>query len=415
MRESKKDYLTAEKACSVLEVKRATLYSYASRGLLRSVANTTGRARLYLRADVERLRMRHDARAGHTAVASSALRWGEPVLDSSITEISSEGPVYRGESAVKLAERHVSFERVAELLWNSRLPATTSIFGGAPDMSTRRVLGTLSEPQHLSDAFFAVVTSLRASDLDLFVRDEEVEKIRARRILACSAILPALVNGKAPKLEQASLAARLAVSFGKKATQNIVRSLDAALVLVADHELSASAFSARVTASTGADLYSCILSALATFFGPLHGGECDRVESLVAQLSSSTDAKAFVRDRRARGEALSGFSHRLYPEGDPRATPLLALANSAGSSARTASIFALVKAMKQTGGDPPTVDTGLVALAHALALPRGAATMIFAVGRIAGWVAHVFEQRATQALLRPRARFVPVSSEPEVP
>lgn len=415
MRETKKDYLAAEKACSLLEIKRATLYSYASRGLLRSVASTTGRARLYLRADVERLRMRHDARAGHAAVASSALRWGEPVLDSSITEISREGPVYRGEVAVKLAERQVSFERVAELLWSSRLPAASSTFEGAPDLSTRRVVGTLSETKHVSDAFFALVTSLRASDLDLFVGGEEAEKMRARRILACASVLPALVNGKMPKLEEESLAARLALSFGKRATHSVVRALNAALVLVADHELSASAFSARVTASTGADLYSCILSALATFFGPLHGGECDRVEALVAQLASSTDAKAFVRDRRARGEALSGFSHRLYPEGDPRATPLLALAKSVGTAARTANVFALVKAMQQTGGDPPTVDTGLVALAHALGLPRGAATLIFAVGRIAGWVAHIFEQRATQALLRPRARFVPVRSEPEVP
>src|SRR5688500_2127022 len=107
--------LPAREAAELLGVQLRTLYAYASRGLVRSVPNDRGRTRHYLREDLERLKTRHDARAGHTAVAAAALRWGEPVLDSSLTRIAQDGPHYRGRSAVELARSHTAFESVAEL------------------------------------------------------------------------------------------------------------------------------------------------------------------------------------------------------------------------------------------------------------------------------------------------------------
>ena len=116
------DYLSARAAADLLGIKLATLYAYASRGLVASVAGEAGRARRYLRADLERLRARHDARAGHGAVAAGALRWGEPVLESALTAITDAGALYRGQSAVALAAADTAFERVSELLWTGAMP-----------------------------------------------------------------------------------------------------------------------------------------------------------------------------------------------------------------------------------------------------------------------------------------------------
>src|SRR5262245_24619173 len=115
-------YLTGPEAAKLLGVKRETLYAYVSRGLLRGAPSEHGRARLYLRSDIERLKARHDARAGHGAVAAGALRWGEPVLESALTAIGPRGPAYRGQEAVALALADVSFDAVAELLWTGKLP-----------------------------------------------------------------------------------------------------------------------------------------------------------------------------------------------------------------------------------------------------------------------------------------------------
>ena len=118
------EYLTSKEAASFLDVKLPTLYAYTSRGLVRSVASAKGRARLYLRTDLERLRARRDARAGHGPVAAAALRFGEPVLDTHLTAIDPvQGPVYRAHLAFDLAEQGASFERVSELLWTGTLPS----------------------------------------------------------------------------------------------------------------------------------------------------------------------------------------------------------------------------------------------------------------------------------------------------
>src|SRR5687767_11211200 len=117
------EWLPAPQALALLGVKRKTLYAYVSRGLVRSVPSPGTRTRLYARDDLARLRSRHDARAGHGPLAASALRWGEPVLESAITDIRSDGPAFRGRSAVALAEGGASFEAVATLLWTGELPA----------------------------------------------------------------------------------------------------------------------------------------------------------------------------------------------------------------------------------------------------------------------------------------------------
>src|SRR4051812_10699717 len=115
-------WLSSREASERLGVKLATLYAYASRGLIRSLGGDRKRGRRYASDDIERLRMRHAARSGHGPVAAGALRFGEPVLETRISDVSVEGPRYRGYLATALCRDGVSFERVAELLWTGNLP-----------------------------------------------------------------------------------------------------------------------------------------------------------------------------------------------------------------------------------------------------------------------------------------------------
>ena len=187
--------------------------------------------------------------------------------------------------------------------------------------------------------------------------------------------------------------------------------MNQALVLLADHELNASAFAVRVAASARADLYACLSAGLAAASGPLHGGSCDRVEALVREAARAASPRAFVRERLRRGEALPGMGHPLYPEGDPRARLCSSAAAGARSPARSArwrTLTGVLDAARDLGLPPPSVDFGLVAVALALRLPRGTAASLFVIGRAAGWVAHALEQREAGFLLRPRARYVGV-------
>ena len=111
-------------------------------------------------------------------------------------------------------------------------------------------------------------------------------------------------------------------------------------------------------------------------------------------------------ERARRGEAIEGFDHPLYPNGDPRGSALVELAEQLEpSSPAVRTCLELVKAMQASGASGATLDVGLVAIAAALGLPRGAATGLFAIGRCAGWVAHALEQSEAGYLLRPRARY----------
>jgi citrate synthase len=207
---------------------------------------------------------------------------------------------------------------------------------------------------------------------------------------------------------ETTIAAALAAALGASQRRRpaLEPAIDAVLVVSADHELNASTFAARIAASTGADLDACMITALSTLSGPKHGGLCDRVESLADETVGPARARAVVERYIARGDALPGFGHALYPEGDPRGRLLTAMALRASPKDHGLStLVALANAVEKLGGEPPTLDFGLVALRRALGLPRGSATALFAIGRTAGWIAHILEQRRSNVLLRPRAVF----------
>jgi citrate synthase len=171
-----------------------------------------------------------------------------------------------------------------------------------------------------------------------------------------------------------------------------------ALVCLADHELNASTFAARVTASTGAPLSGCVLSALVTLSGPLHGGSYRALEELLSQ-TGRTGVEAAVRQRLMEQRHIPGFGHPFYPDGDPRAAAILR-----GIELPTP-FLDLATAVERLCGELPNVDFALCGMTHALRLPKDAPLILFAIARTAGWIAHAIEQIETGSLIRPRARY----------
>ncbi len=397
-------YVSAQEACALLGVKRPTLYAYASRGLVRSVPGARSNGpRLYAKDDVLRLKSRSSARAGHAPVAAGALRWGEPVLDSAITSIGPEGPRYRGHLATTLAEEGVKFERVAELLVNGSLPAAKATWPAAVvDVSTM-IDDEAPALARIGQTLASLATRHDAARLD------SVENVWSM-VVALPAVFARGIAGEDGR--EAPLAARIARALGAPESQAHVHAINAALVLAADHELNVSAFTARVVASSGARLDAVVAAAFFAFTGARHGGAGAAVEGLLRATERSARARDTLREWVARKEAVPGFEHPLYPKGDPRGSYLLRLARDL---APTAHGVVLASALAEAGegelGILPNVDLAFTALAAALARSgkyEGIGSALFAIGRIAGWVAHGVEQREAGYLLRPRARYVGV-------
>lgn len=380
-------WINAATASRRLGIKRSTLYTYVSRGWIRTSAGTDGRSRRYSASDVDDLAQRARAHRGNAAAAGSAMRWGEPIIDSAITAIDADGPYYRGVAALTLVERDCPFEQAAELLWGTGRTAPWPA-AGRPPLSVPRA--------HPIDQLAVAVPQLALLDPQRGRREAAVEHERGRRLIAWFATW--VSGAHAPAARVAETLCR-----GWRVDPRHARLFDAALTLVADHELNASTFAARVTAATGADTYSGLSAALGALSGPRHGRNCDRIEALLASVPTARDATDALSARLSRGEPIDIVQPRVYPHGDPRSEPILALlAHEPGSEVALATFEALAA----LGYPAPPVDGALAAIQHTLQLPPGASTALFAVGRTAGWIAHMLEQRTSGKLLRPRARYV---------
>lgn len=392
-------FLSADEATKLLGIKRETLYAYVSRGLVRSVGASRAVGHVYLREDLERIAARRSARQGHAAAAAGALRWGEPVLDTAISFIDERGPRYRGHLSTELVRAGRTFEEVAELLWTGALPTSPPRFRSTDDARARAVRAVMPRGRPIT-RLLAPLSAAAAGEAP-YAKGVELERARGLVMLLATHAGSRIVKPRA------TVAATLAVGLGIPDRPKNIAAIDAALVLLADHELNASSFASRVAASAGAGLAATLLGALMVFTGNKHGGAAEEVEELVERVGSAKRVGKVIAVDLAGGAAIPGFHHRLYPGGDPRAVPLLELARRLGPRRRGVAIVeALILAVRRSRGDHPTVDAGLVALAHALGAPAGSAGLLFGIGRVAGWVAHALEQREQEFLLRPRARYV---------
>jgi citrate synthase len=401
------DEMSAREAAEHLGVKLPTLYAYVSRGLLRSLPARAGRARRYLRADLEALRERGPERRS----AAGALRWGEPILESAITEMTLEGPAYRGRLAATLVEDGVRFEAAAELLWTGALPETQPRWEPADAPEIDGVLPLLPREGPHASVFPVLVAARAAGDAGRFDTTPEGMLPRARslvRLLAAGLALPRAPARARRAVRAQTVAEVVARALGIDLRPETLAAVNAVLILLADHELNSSTFAARVAASTQADVYAIVQAGLATLSGPLHGATSDRVEALFAEVGTSDQAERVVQERARRGERIPGFGHPFYGKaGDARARVLLEIAWNLGRQTPELEIAnAVIGAMERASKPAPNVDAAAVALRAALGMPRGAVAGLFAVARTVGWVAHALEQVATGHLLRPRARYV---------
>ncbi|PVM89702.1 citrate synthase [Caulobacter radicis] len=372
------DWLDADQAMARLGVRPQTLYAYVSRGRIEAHAHPEDpRRSLYRASDVAALAGRKARGRKAADVAAAAIAWGEPVLASAITTVRAGRLWYRGHDAVELA-RTESFEAVGRLLRDDAAEAAVAAHAPSPAPTIRARL-------------FA--------DLAARAGEDRPARGRAPLMLAQEAagLLDLVADAVAGRAGEGLIHQRLAAAWGLDAAGgDLVRR---ALVLLADHELNASTFAARVAASTGASLSASALAGLSALSGPLHGGMAARVEAL-AREAKREGAERAVAVRLDQGAPLPGFGHPLYPDGDPRAAALLAAFDPAPDMA------ALHAAVVAATGQAANIDFALVALARTLKLPDDAPFALFAAGRTAGWLAHALEQARTGRLIRPRARYV---------
>jgi citrate synthase len=378
------DWIAAEEARERLGVRPQTLYAYVSRGRVQVRADPRDpRRSLYRAADIAALTERKSRSRKPAEVAAGAIAWGEPVLASAITTVSGGKLFYRGRDAVELAESE-TLEAVARLLRGGHGAALKSADRPRPppaaDMKTR--------------AFQALAARAGADP-----------PMRGRNALAlaveAATLLDVMTDAVAGQVGGGAIANRLALAWGQGPGGPGADLIRRALVLLADHELNASTFAARVAASTGASLAASALAGLAALSGPRHGGAAAAVQAFAAEAAATSPREALAL-RLAEDRALPGFGHPLYPDRDPRAEALLARFEPSRQMAR------LRAAVLAVTGLQPNVDFALVALGEALRLPRDAPFALFAVARCAGWIAHAIEQNQTGQLIRPRARYVGV-------
>ena len=360
-------------ALSRLRVKAQTLYAYVSRGRIRVQPDPAdSRRSLYNAADIAGISLRKVRGRSPGRIAASSMDWGEPAIETAISSIENGQLRYRGKDAIAFASA-ATLEEAAQLLWRC---------DDRPEFAGRAA-GTDQNPFSLLADRVINSEPILGQDQQNLVRD-------AAAILGDLALVCGARKGSQP------LHQRLA--RGWRGGEALAERLRQALVLMADHDLNASTFAARVAASTGASLPAAVLSGLCTLSGPRHGGAGEALQHLLRD-ARHIGASAAVQQWFLRDRMLPGFGHNLYPEGDPRASAMLADLE-VGDDMKD-----LAKAVFDCSGLLPNCDYALAAMAATHSLPTDAPFRVFLLGRVVGWCAHVMEQKDDGKLIRPRGRY----------
>jgi 2-methylcitrate synthase len=188
------------------------------------------------------------------------------------------------------------------------------------------------------------------------------------------------------------------------------RAMDASLILYAEHEFNASTFTARVCAATLSDIYSAVTGAIGSLRGPLHGGANEAAMELIERFDSPRAATAGVSEMLARKVKIMGFGHAVYRTSDPRNAVIKAWAQKLGLAAGDRVLYPVSEAIEKVLWDEkklfPNLDFYSASAYHFMGIPTPLFTPIFVCSRVAGWAAHVVEQRANNKLIRPTADYV---------
>jgi citrate synthase len=330
---------------------------------------------------------------------------------------------YRGIPVHELVENS-TFEEVAYMLWYGHLPTKSELSAFDLDFKAKReipadvveFLKNVPKTAHPMGVLRTAVSILGNCDKDADNFDPEKSQqkalVLASQMATVIATFHRIREGKeiiAPDRTLSHAANFLMMMHGKKPLPEMEKTLDAYLILLADHGLNASTFSARVTTATQSDIYSAITSAVGTLKGDLHGSANQRAMEMILEIGSSDKAEEYVLNLLRNKQKVMGFGHRIYKKEDPRAKAFRKIAadmcEKAGDSNWMDISNIVEKVMLREKSIPCNVDFFSASVLYILGFPIDFFTTVFAASRIVGWTAHVIEQQRNNRLIRPSAEY----------
>ena len=322
---------------------------------------------------------------------------------------------------------YVTFEQMAFLLWNDRLPSGDELEIFDQQLRSSRDLSpaTLALLSSASEQQLPVMTALRMAigTLDLTLNTNDIQQTAiglTAQIPVIVATYWRLLNGQAivlPHPDLGHVANYLAMLKGIEPSTEHIRALETYLNTVIDHGLNASTFTARVIISTASDLISAVTGAIGALKGLRHGGAPGPALDMVFEIGTSENAEAYLRDKLEAGELLMGFGHRVYKVRDPRADVLAKAAEQFFSGGEGRELYTLALHVEQEalrlleiykpGRNLQTnVEFYTALLLHGIGLSSDLFSPSFAVGRMAGWIGHAFEQITDGNIIRPESAYI---------
>jgi len=316
---------------------------------------------------------------------------------------------------------HATFEETTWLLWHGELPTPAELTAFRAELAAHRALppGTLTLLREGARARLDYMDALRMGiDTVSLVSSEAVAIVGiAPTIVAAFARLSEGKEPIEPRTDLGHAANYLYMLSGQAPDDERVRGLETYLNTVIDHGLNASTFTCRVITSTGSDLVSAVVGAIGALKGPLHGGAPGPALETVFEIGDASRAEQVLRAKIEAGERLMGFGHRVYKVRDPRADVLAAAAERLFTRSGDMRLYKLARAVESTAIKlleeykpgrrlQTNVEFYTALLLHGLGLDVPLFTPTFAISRVSGWIAHAFEQRAANRLIRPKSEYV---------